>query len=67
MWFYDKKRKIGKGNLHLTENRFGRNKIWYAEGNNSYMCHMCARGFLGLNCKVCVNQEILKNRECCNF
>ena len=25
-----KKRKIGKGNLYLTENRLSRNEMWYA-------------------------------------
>ena len=48
-WFYGKKRKIWKGNLYLTENRLGRNEIWYAEDNHSYMCHICAKGFLDSN------------------
>ena len=38
-----KKRKIGKGNLYLTENRLGRNEIWYAEHDHSYMCHIMGK------------------------
>ena len=44
-----KKRKIRKGNLSLTANRLGRKEIWYAEDNYSYMCHICAKGFLDSN------------------
>ena len=44
--FSAKKRKIGKGNLYLTENRLERNEIWFAGDNHSYMCHICAKGFL---------------------
>ena len=48
--FYGKKeRKIRKGNLHLTENRFERNEIWFLEDNHSYMCHICAKEFLDSN------------------
>ena len=42
-WFYGKKRKIGKGNLYLTENRSSWNEIWCASDNSNYMCHICAK------------------------
>ena len=45
-WFYSKIRKIRKGNLYFTENQLGRNEMWYAEDNHSYMCHIWAKGFL---------------------
>ena len=46
-WIYDEKRKIGKGNLHLTENQLSRNETWCAaDVYNNYMCHICAKGFL---------------------
>ena len=38
--FYDKKRKIGKENVYLTENQVGRNEILCAEDDHSYMCHI---------------------------
>ena len=38
-WFYGKKRKIGKGNLHLTENRLSWNEMCCASDNHNYMCH----------------------------
>ena len=46
-WFYGKKRKIEKGNLYLTENRFSRNKIWCAVVNHNHMHHiiMCKKIF----------------------
>ena len=44
-WFHSKKCKIGKGNLYLTENWYDKNKIWSVEDNDSYMCHICAKGF----------------------
>ena len=47
--FAVKKRKIWKENLYLTEDWLGRNEIWYAEDNHSYMCHIWAEGFLDLN------------------
>ena len=47
--FYGKKHKIRKGNLYLTENRFENNEIWFAEDNHSFMCHICAKGFLNSN------------------
>ena len=44
-----KTRKIGKGNLDSTENRLGGNKMWSAEDNHSWMCHIYAKGFLDSN------------------
>ena len=44
--FYDKKRKIGKGNLYLTENRLSWNEISYAADDHNYMCHTCAKELL---------------------
>ena len=40
--FTVKKRKIGKGNLFLTENRFSKNEIWCAVVYRNQMRHiMC--------------------------
>ena len=44
-WFYGKKRKIGKGNLYLTENRLSWNEMCCASDNQKYMCHTCANEF----------------------
>ena len=45
-WFYGKKRKIGKGNLYLTENRLSWNEIFCAADNQQlYVSHMCKRIF----------------------
>ena len=44
--FCGKKRKIGKGNLYLTENRLSWNVMCCASDNHSYMCHTCAKEFL---------------------
>ena len=32
-------RKIGKGNLYLTENRLSWNEMCCASDNHNYMCH----------------------------
>ena len=48
-WFYSKKRKIWKGNLYLTENRFSRNEMWCAVVNHNHMYHICAKEFLDSN------------------
>ena len=53
-----KKCKIGKENLYLTENRLGRNEIWCAEYYHSYVCHICAKGFLDLNFNEAVIDKI---------
>ena len=55
---YGKKRKIWKGNLHLTENRLSRNKPWCAADNYNYMCHICATGFLDSNINKAVIDKI---------
>ena len=44
-WFYGKKRKIGKGNLYLNENRLSWNEMCCASDNHNYMCHTCAKDF----------------------
>ena len=46
MWFYGKKRKIGKGNLYLTENQLSWNEMCCAADNHNHMCHTCAKEFL---------------------
>ena len=38
--FTVKKRKIGKGNLYLTENRLSWNEMCCAADHNNYMCHI---------------------------
>ena len=46
-WFYSKKpRKIGKGNLHFTENWLSINEIWCAVYICNHMCHKCGKGVL---------------------
>ena len=57
-WVYNKKCKIWKGVLYLTENQLGRNKIWCAEDHHSYMCHICAKGFLDVNFNLAVIDKI---------
>ena len=47
--FTAKKRKIGKGNLSLTENRLSRNEMWCVSDNHNYMCHTCAKELLDSN------------------
>ena len=42
-------RKIGKRILYLNENRLKKNEMSCAEDNHSYMCHICAKGFLDSN------------------
>ena len=48
-WFYGKKRKIGKGNLYLTENWLSWNEMYCATDNHNYRCHTCAKEFLNLS------------------
>ena len=45
-WFYGKKRKIGKGNLYVTENRLSWNKMYCASDNHNFVYHTCAKEFL---------------------
>ena len=40
------KRKISKGNPHLTENWFIKTEMWCATDNHNDTCHTCAKGFL---------------------
>ena len=44
-WFYGQKRKTGKGNLYLTENRLSWNEMCCASDNHNYVCHTCAKEF----------------------
>ena len=44
-----KKRKIGKGNLYLTENRLSRNEMWCAADDYNNMCYICAKELLDSN------------------
>ena len=44
-WFCGKKRKIGNGNLYLTENRLSWNVMCCASDNHNYVSHMCKRIF----------------------
>ena len=48
-WFCGKKRKIGKGNLYLTENRLSKNEMWRASDNHNNMRHTCAKDLLDSN------------------
>ena len=65
--FYGKRRKIRKENLYLTENRFTTNEMWCAVVNHSYICHICAKGFLNTNFtkagidKISIFHEIAPN------
>ena len=44
-WFYVKTRKIGTGNLYLTENRLSWNLMCCASDNHDYMRRTCAKEF----------------------
>ena len=57
-WFYGKKRKIGKGNMYLTENRLSWNEIWCSSHNNNYMCHTCAKEVLNSSFNLAVIDKI---------
>ena len=48
-WFYGKKRKIGKKNLYLTENRLSRNEMGCAADDHDNMCYICATQLLDSN------------------
>ena len=44
--FTVKKAKLGREIFILIENQLGRNKMWFAVDNHSYMCHiMCKMNF----------------------
>ena len=47
--FTVKDAKFGKEIFILTDNWLGRNEVWYAEDNHSYMCHICPKWFLDQN------------------
>ena len=55
---FDKKRKIGKGNLCLTENRLSWNEMCCATDNHNYMFHTCAKEFLDSNFNKAVIDKI---------
>ena len=57
-WFYGKKRKIGKGNLYLTENRLSWNEMCCASDNHNYMCHTCEKEFLNSSFNQAVIDKI---------
>ena len=57
-WFYGKTRKIGKGNLYLTENRLSWNEMCCASDNHNYMCHTCAKEFWNSNFNEAVIDKI---------
>ena len=65
--FGGKKRKIGKGNLYLTENQLRKNEMWCASDNHNDMCHIRAKGHLDLNFneaviyKISIFKEIAPN------
>ena len=54
----NKNSKIGKRNLYSTENRLGRNEIWCAEDNHSYMRHINKKLFLYSNFNEAVIDKI---------
>ena len=61
--FYGKKKKTQnwEGNQYLTENQLGRNEIWCAEDNHSFILHIScisAKGFLDSNFNSAVIDKI---------
>ena len=69
-WFYDKKRKIGKGNLYLTENRLSWNEMCCASDNNNYMCHTMRKRIFKLELQLSNFTSSQKSRffkYICNF
>ena len=55
LWFYIKKREVGKEYLCLTENRLSRNEMWCAGDIYNHICHIRAEGFLDSN----FNHEVI--------
>ena len=47
--FCSGKREIWKGNLFLTTNQFGGNKICCADDNHNYISSMCEKAFSDSN------------------
>ena len=67
-WFYRKKRKIGKGNLYLTENQLSWNEMCCASDNHNYMCHTCAKDFFKLERQLSSYWQNIKfSRYCPKF
>ena len=67
-WFCGKKRKIGKGNLYLTENRLSWNVMCCASDNYNYMCHTCAKEFFEFELQLkSYWQNIKFSRYCPKF
>ena len=64
-WFYGKKRKIGKGNLYLTENRLRWNKMCCASDNHNYMCQTCAKEFLNFELQLSSYWQNIKFSQYC--
>ena len=62
-WFYGKKRKIGKENLYLTENRLSKTEMRCATDNHNNMCHTCAKGLLNSNFNQAVIYKISSFHE----
>ena len=56
--FAVKKRKIGEGNLYLTENQLSRNLMWCASDNHNNLCHICAKLILDSNFNLAVIHKI---------
>ena len=64
-WFYGKDRKIGRGNMYLTEKRLSWNEMCCASDNHNYMCHTCAKEFLNSELQISSywqNIKISRNR-----
>ena len=67
-WFYGKRRKIRKGNLHLTKNWLSRNETWCMADNYNYVCHVRAKGCLDSNFNQAVIDRIsIFNKIAQNF
>ena len=67
-WFYSKKRKIGKGNLYLTENQLSWNEMCSASDNHNYISHTCAKEFLNFKLQLSSYWQNIKfSRYCPKF
>ena len=67
-WFYGNKRKIGKGNLYLTENRLSWNEMCRASDKHNYMYHTCAKEFFKFELQLSSYwQNINFSRYCPKF
>ena len=64
-WFYGQKRKIGKGNLYLTESRFSWNEMCCASDNHNYMCHTCGKEFLNSSLQLSSYWQNIKFSQYC--